>query len=141
MNVRPFFIQAKKPGFIFSVVFAIGISIGLGISPTLLPTSEPTPILEAHAGQAPMAQPTSLSFSSTADSILEFNRHLIEISKRVKPAVVNISIIGTQSHEFPNFLPHSLTIPSFEDFLENGLNRNPHRRPNDNSKAWGQASL
>lgn len=100
------------------VVLAIGsficVCLALGASATFFQPSTVTQASEeqvAPSVQPAVVQPAAFSPPSTSEDLLRFNQHLIAIAKKVKPAVVNISIVKTSSPRRSPF-PHS---PFFDD--------------------------
>ena len=100
------------------VALAIGsfvcVCLALGASATFF--QPPTDIQASEEPVTPsvqpaMLQPAALSLPSTSEDLLGFNRHLIAIAKKVKPAVVNISIVKTPVPRRSPF-PHN---PFFDD--------------------------
>jgi Do/DeqQ family serine protease len=126
---------------IVGVVCVIGVSLGLGMSPILFPSSEAIQISQVPSGAAPMAQPASFSFSSTSKDILGFNQHLISISKKVKPAVVNISIIGTKPQGFQQFPAPFFDDPLFRRFFGERFKEEPRHVPKRQQQGMGSGVI
>ena len=103
------------------VVLAIGsfvcVCLALGASATFFQPSTVTEASEEQVApqellaQTSLVQPAGLASPVTSKDLLSFNRHLIAIAKKVKPAVVNISIVKTSAPPRSPF-PHN---PFFDD--------------------------
>lgn len=103
------------------VVLTIGsficVCLALGASATFFQPSTVTQASDEQVAppellaQSPLVQPAAFSPPATSEDLLEFNRHLIAIAKKVTPAVVNISIVKTTAPRRSPF-PHS---PFFDD--------------------------
>jgi serine protease Do len=97
-------------GFLCLVV-ALGFTSGLFKTPLLSEASNLESVSPASA------QKISFSLSSGTQDIFNFNQHLIDIAKKVKPAVVNISIIGTHEQEIPFSQSPFFDDPFFRRFF------------------------
>ena len=100
------------------VVLTIGsficVCLALGASATFFQPSTVTQASEEQATssvQPAVVQQAAFSLPGTSEDLLGFNRHLIAIAKKVKPAVVNISIVKTTAPRRSPF-PHN---PFFDD--------------------------
>ncbi len=97
------------------VVLGIGsflcVCLALGASATFFQPSTVSRASEEQAVQTPLVQPAAFALPSTSEDLLRFNQHFIAIAKKVKPAVVNLSIVKTSAPSSSPF-PHS---PFFDD--------------------------
>lgn len=141
MRIQPSVAQIIKKFSIIGIVGAVGVSLGLVISPILFPPSGATQVSEVHAGPTPVVQPASFSFSSASEDILNFNRHLISISKKVKPAVVNISIIGTKPQGLQQFPSPFFDDPFFRRFFGERFKQEPRQAPKRQQQGMGSGVI
>ena len=138
MRIHPVVLTTIKQFSVLGIVGILGVSIGLGLSPIVFTPGEEIQASEMHPASTPTIQPVSLSLHSINKDILEFNQHLIAVSKKVKPAVVNISIIGRSSQQFHPFSSPFFDDPFFRRFF--GERFQEERRPAPKRQPQGMGS-
>ena len=90
--------------------------------------------------QPASVQKTGFSFPSTTNDILDFNQHLIDIAKKVKPAVVNIAVIGIREPEIPLFRSPFFDDPFFRRFFGEPF-QHPKQRPQRREQGMGSGVI
>ena len=114
MQVRGSWITVLKNPVVMGIGSFVCVCLALGASATFFQPSTVTRASEEQATslvQSAVVQPAVFSLPATSEDLLGFNRHLIAIAKKVKPAVVNISIVKTTAPRRSPF-PHN---PFFDD--------------------------
>ncbi len=111
MRVRWSLINVTKNPVVLGIGIFLCVCGVLGARATFFQPSTVIQASEEHTVQTPLIQQAGFSLPSTSDDILRFNQHLIAIAKKIKPAVVNISIVKTTAPPGSPF-PHS---PFFDD--------------------------
>ncbi|MCY4614573.1 MAG: DegQ family serine endoprotease [Nitrospira sp.] len=131
------------------VVLAIGsficVCLALGASATFFQPSTVTQASEeqvAPSVQPAVVQPAAFALSSTSEDLLRFNQHLIAIAKKVKPAVVNISIVKTSSPRSSPF-PHSpfFDDPFFRKFFGDRFREERRQEPRRRQQGMGSGVI
>ena len=117
-------------------IFGVGLVLGIVVS-----SIQPDPESQAYEGkEVPtlLAQKTGFSFSSNEKDLLSFNQQLIAIAKKVKPAVVNISVTGTPNQDTPFPRSPYFDDPFFQRFF--GEKFEEHRKPIPKRQQQGMGS-
>jgi len=144
MSVHPLFVKRIKQVSLLCVVAAVGVGLGLGLSPVLSsPSSVVTHPSEDAASATSLAHPASFSLTSSSadDTIFDFNEHLISIAKQVKPAVVNISIIGRSPQRSPRFPSPFFDDPFFRRFFGERFKEKPPQVPKRQQQGMGSGVI
>ena len=97
---------------------------------------------ESVVGTSPVQQAGFVPASTTSEDLLRFNRHLIAIAKKVKPAVVNISIVKTAAPPSSPF-PHSpfFDDPFFRRFFGDRFKEERRRAPKRRQEGMGSGVI
>lgn len=111
MRFRWSLINVTKNPVVLGIGSFLSVGLALGVSATFFQPSTVTQASEENVVQTPLVHQASFSLPSKSEYVLRFNQHLIAIAKKIKPAVVNISIIKTTAPPRSPF-PHS---PFFDD--------------------------
>ena len=128
------------------VVLGIGsfitVCVALGASATFFQTSTVTQASEKPAGHVPLGQQARVALPVTSEALLRFNQHLIAIAKKVKPAVVNISIVKTTAPPSSPF-PHSpfFDDPFFRRFFGERFREERRRPPRRRQEGMGSGVI
>ena len=124
------------------IVLAIGsfvcVCLALGASATFF---QPSTVTRASVEPA-VVQPAAFALPSTSEDLLGFNRHLIAIAKKVKPAVVNISIVKTTAPRSSPF-PHSpfFDDPFFRKFFGDRFREERRQEPRRRQQGMGSGVI
>lgn len=114
----------------------------LGVSATFFQPSTVTQASEERLVQAPPVQRAGFALPSAGEDILRFNQHLIAIAGKIKPAVVNISIVKTTAPPSSPF-PHSpfFDDPFFRRFFGDRFREERRRPPRREQQGMGSGVI
>ncbi len=121
-------------------LFILGIGVGIGINLLAAPPMPPIETTDVQARSTSVGQLARLS-PSTRQDIHGFNQHLIAIAKTVKPAVVNISVHGTDRQNLQEFPSPFFDDPFFRRFFGERFQQKPRKMPKRQRQGMGSGVI
>ncbi len=142
MRFRRSLINVTKTPVVLGIGSFLSLCLALGVSVTFFQPSTVTQASEENVAQTPLVQEAGFSLPSKSEDVIRFNQHLISIAKKIKPAVVNISIIKTTTPPRSPF-PRSpfFDDPFFRRFFGDRFKEEPRRAPRRQQQGMGSGVI
>jgi len=141
MGFQHFISRIQNKVSILGLGVVIGLVVALGLGTAFFPMTFQPQASGATDGMAASVRGADLTPSPTGEGILAFNQHLISIAKHVKPAVVNISVVGTNEEISPFSESPFFNDPFFRRFFGERFEQPRRQLPKRREQGMGSGVL